>query len=109
MSNPNIKSALLSDLKQLWYDFVKVYPRTFKWITSYWYYSLAFLFILFSAFYLDSSVRLLFLGISNNLFDSLFKIGRWYGNGMPTLYIFLFFYITGLIFKNFKFRNTGLL
>lgn len=104
-----IEGALLNDLKQLWYDFLRVYPRSFNWITTHWKLSLILLFILSSAFYLDSAVRFIFMGFRNELLDSIADFGRWYGGGFPTQSLFLLFYIGGLLFQKYYVRNVGLL
>jgi membrane-associated phospholipid phosphatase len=104
-----IARSLLNDVKQLWYDFLRVYPRSFTWITSHWKISIVLLFILFSAFYLDNAFRFIVLGFRREPFDTIADFGRWYGNGPPTLFLFLIFYLSGLLFKKAAVRNIGLL
>ena len=68
-----------------------------------------FLFILFSSFYLDDSFRLIVLGFRRDSLDKIAEFGSWYGDGGPTLYLFLFFYIVGLLFRKENIRNIGVL
>jgi membrane-associated phospholipid phosphatase len=74
-----------------------------------WQLSLAAIFAIASAFYLDPAIRDLVTSISGDIAGTMFEFGRWYGNGMPTLYLFLGLYIAGLIFNKYKLRETGLL
>jgi membrane-associated phospholipid phosphatase len=98
-----------NDLKQIWSDFVKVYPTALNKIVSKWQLSLACIFIIFTAFYLDDAVRDFILTIKNVYAADAFDFGRWYGNGALTLYLFIALYFGGLIFKQYKVRVTGLL
>ena len=101
--------SVVTDLKQLWSDFVKVYPASLSKITANWQISIACMFAIVSSFYLDSAVRELVIGIKNNYAADAFDFGRWYGNGQITLYLFLGLYFSGLLIKHFKIRETGLL
>ena len=94
-----MKQLLKGDLKHLGIAFVKVYPMTFRRLFMHWQLTLAALFAIISAFYLDNAIQSLVKGMSNNITDAIFEFGRWYGNGMPTLYLFLGLYICGLILK----------
>jgi len=82
---------------------------TFRRIFMHWQLLLAAIFAIVSAFYLDPAIRDLVTSISGDAAGSLMEFGRWYGNGMPTLYLFLGLYIAGLIFKKYRLRETGLL
>lgn len=104
-----IKNLLMSDLRHLGRAFISVYPMTLRRITSHWKLTLLSLFAIFSAFYLDIASKEIVTGLGGSFIDSIFSFGRWYGNGLPTLYLFLGLYIAGLIFKNYKMRETGLL
>ena len=104
-----MKQLLKGDLKHIGTAFVKVYPMTFRRIFMHWQITLAALFAIVSAFYLDPAVKDIITGINNNIADAAFEFGRWYGNGLPTLYLFIGLYITGLIFKKYKLRETGIL
>jgi len=104
-----MKQLLKGDLRHLGNAFVKVYPMTFRRIFMHWQLLLAAIFAIVSAFYLDPAIRDLVTSISGDAAGSLMEFGRWYGNGMPTLYLFLGLYIAGLIFKKYKLRETGLL
>ncbi len=104
-----MKQLLKGDLKHLGTAFVKVYPITFRRIFMHWQLTLAAIFAIISAFYLDNSIHSLVTGISSNITDVVFEFGRWYGNGMPTLYMFLGLYLIGLIFKKYTLRETGIL
>jgi len=42
-------------------------------------------------------------------FDTVAEFGRWYGDGPPTLFLFSFFYIGGLLFQKYAVRNIGVL
>lgn len=97
------------DLKQLWSDFVKVYPTAFAKIVNKWQISVACIFIIISAFYIDEPIRVLVISIKNTYATEAFDFGRWYGNGQLTLYMFLGLYFGGLFLKKFKIRDTGLL
>lgn len=99
----------MSDLKHLGRAFTTVYPMTLSRITSHWGLSLASIFVIISAFYLDTAMRSIITGLNWTVTDYVFTFGRWYGNGMPTLYLFGGLYIGGLLFKNYKLRETGLL
>jgi membrane-associated phospholipid phosphatase len=98
-----------NDLKQLWSDFVKVYPTAFAKAVDKWQISIACLFAIISAFYLDSPVREIVVSIKNNYAADAFDFGRWYGNGELTLYLFLALYLGGLFFSKYKIRDAGLL
>jgi len=104
-----MKQLLKGDLRHLGNAFVKVYPMAFRRIFMHWQLSLAAIFVIVSAFYLDPAIRDLVTSISGDIAGFLMEFGRWYGNGMPTLYLFLGLYITGLIFKKYRLRETGLL
>lgn len=104
-----MKQLLKGDLKHIGTAFVKVYPMTFRRIFMHWQITLAALFAIVSAFYLDPAVKDIITGINNNIADAAFEFGRWYGNGLPTLYLFIGLYITGLIFQKYKLRETGIL
>lgn len=104
-----MKNLLKGDLKHIGTAFVKVYPMTFRRIFMHWQLTLAALFAIVSAFYLDPAVKDIITGINNNIADAAFEFGRWYGNGLPTLYLFIGLYITGLIFQKYKLRETGIL
>jgi membrane-associated phospholipid phosphatase len=104
-----MKTILKGDLRHFGSAFVKVYPMAYRRIFMHWQLTLLSIFAIVSAFFLDSAVYDLIHGINNSLVDSMFSFGRWYGNGLPTLYLFLGLFITGLIFKKYKLRETGLL
>ncbi|MBN8585369.1 MAG: phosphatase PAP2 family protein [Ignavibacteria bacterium] len=104
-----MKQLLKGDLKHIGTAFVKVYPMTFRRIFMHWQITLSALFAIVSAFYLDPAVKDIITGINNNIADAAFEFGRWYGNGLPTLYLFIGLYITGLIFQKYKLRETGIL
>ena len=104
-----MKQLLKGDLRHLGTAIVKVYPMTFRRIFLHWQITLAAIFAIVSAFYLDPAVQILFIGLHNNTADAVFEFGRWYGNGAPTLYLFFGLYIGGLIFKKYSLRETGLL
>ncbi|MCI0450590.1 MAG: phosphatase PAP2 family protein [Chlorobi bacterium] len=104
-----MKNPIKKDLKHFGRAFIRVYPATFRKIVSHWQITLFSLFAILSAFYFDQTVRLLITGINNNIIDSIFVFGRWYGSGEPTLILFLGIYIIGLVFKEYEMRETGLL
>ncbi len=110
-----MKQLLKGDIKYLGNAFIKVYPMTYRRIFIHWQWTLAAIFAIISAFYLDDAVRCLIMGNNSNITDSIFEFGRWYGNGLPTLYLFVGLYITGLLLKKYavytanKLRETGLL
>ena len=104
-----MKQLLKGDLKHIGTAFVKVYPMTFRRIFMHWQLTLAALFAVVSAFYLDPAVKDIITGINNNAADAAFEFGRWYGNGLPTLYLFAGLYIIGLIFQKYRLRETGIL
>ena len=104
-----MKQLLKGDLKHLGTAFVKVYPMAFRWIFMHWQITLAAIFVIISAFYLDNAVQSLVTGMGSNITNAVFEFGRWYGNGMPTLYLFAGLYLIGLIFKKYTLRETGLL
>ena len=104
-----MKQLLRDDLRHLGASFVKVYPMAFRRIFIHWQMTLAAIFAIISSFYLDIPFQDLITGIHNDTINSLFDFGRWYGTGMPTLYLFLGLYIGGLILKKYKLRETGLL
>lgn len=98
-----------TDLKQLWTDLKKIYPASYSKIISNWQISLACLFAIISSFYLDPAVRELVMSIKGYYAAEAFEFGRWYGNGLLTLYMFLGLYLLGLFFNKIKMRETGLL
>jgi len=98
-----------SDFKQFWNDFKKIYPSVFRRIFIHWQWTIACLFVIFSSFYLDSAIRTIFALIHNNFTEALFDFGRWFGDGQPTLFLFLIIFIWGIIAKSIKVRDTGLL
>lgn len=104
-----MKGILKGDLKHIGNAFVKVYPLTFRRMFTFWPLTLAAVFTIVSAFYLDPAIGQFITGIQNNVVDSIFTFGRWYGNGQPTLIIFVLFYLVGLFAKNYKLREAGLL
>lgn len=100
---------VIIDLKQLWSDFVKVYPTALNKIVSNWQISVACLFAIVSSFYLDEAIMELVVSIKSRYAAEAFDFGRWYGNGQLTLYLFAGLYLSGLLFKRFKMRDAGLL
>ena len=98
-----------TDLNQLWLDFRSVYPASFSSLFNNFGSSLFYFFAIFSSFYLDTASWEALTSIKSNIADSIFEFGRWYGSGNPTLYLFLFLYAGGAIFKYAKIRDTGLL
>jgi membrane-associated phospholipid phosphatase len=100
---------LKGDLRHLGNAFVRVYPLTFRRIFMHWQLAIAAIFAIVSSFYLDAAVRDMVTGIKYNWAEAIFDFGRWYGNGMPTLYLFIILYLGGLIFKRYQMRETGLL
>jgi membrane-associated phospholipid phosphatase len=103
------KSILRIDLKQFWFDLKWVYPTALNRIVQKWQASVIALFIIFSSFYLDYPFLVIFTSIDSQFWDNIFVFGRWYGSGNPTLYLFITLYISGIIFKKVKLRDTGLL
>lgn len=98
-----------ADLKQLWHDLKKIYPASFNWLTARWKVTLACFFLIITSFYFDGVFKSLFYHIHSNIFDIVFGFGRWFGNGEPTLILFLILYFGGLYISNYKVRDTGLL
>lgn len=98
-----------TDLNQLWFDFKYIYPASFNKICSRWQLSLIWLFIIVSSFHFDPIVQDYIISLKSDFADKIFAFGRWYGNGNPTLYLFLILYIGGIAFKFEKVRDTGLL
>ena len=104
-----MKQLIKGDLRHFGTAFVKVYPMTFRRIFLHWQLSIAALFFVASAFYLDPAVRAIVKSFDDNIVGAVFEFGRWYGNGLPTLYLFAGLYVAGLIVKKYKLRETGLL
>ncbi|MCC6864868.1 MAG: phosphatase PAP2 family protein [Ignavibacteria bacterium] len=104
-----MKELLKGDLKHFKTALIKVYPVTFRRLFKYWQFTLAGIFAIISAFYLDLPVRDLVKSLNGEFFNAVFNFGRWYGSGMPTIYLFFGLYLFGLILKKYKFRKTGLL
>ena len=104
-----MKQLIKGDLRHFGTAFVKVYPMTFRRIFMHWQLSIAALFFVASAFYLDPAVRAIVKSFDDNIVGAVFEFGRWYGNGLPTLYLFAGLYVAGLIVKKYKLRETGLL
>jgi len=104
-----MKQLIKGDLRHFGTAFVKVYPMTFRRIFMHWQLSIAALFFVASAFYLDPAVRAIVKSFDDNIVGAAFEFGRWYGNGLPTLYLFAGLYVAGLIVKKYKLRETGLL
>lgn len=104
-----MKSILKGDLRHAGSAFVRVYPMAYRRIFLHWQLTLFCIFVIVSAFFLDAAVYSIISGLKNDLVDALFSFGRWYGNGLPTLYLFLGLYLVGLIFNKYKLRETGLL
>jgi membrane-associated phospholipid phosphatase len=102
-------SIAKNDLKQFWFDLKHIYPAVFSRFFIYWQVTLLCLFLIFSSFYLDSAVRLIFATIHNDFTADLFEFGRWFGDGQPTAILFVIIYTWGMISKNLKIRDTGLL
>lgn len=103
------KDLLRSDLRHIGRAFVSVYPMTFRRIINHWGLTVGAMFVITSSFWFDETVRLFITGLSGGIVETLAGFGRWYGNGLPTLYLFLGLYIAGLIFKQYKMRETGIL
>lgn len=104
-----MKNLLKDDLKHFGSAFVKVYPLSFRWLFNHWPVTLGAVFLIWSSFYLDPAISVLVMSVDNEIFRLLMDFGRWYGNGQPTLFLFLGLYLAGLFFKRYKFRETGLL
>ena len=104
-----MKQLLKGDLRHFGTAFVKVYPMTFRRMFMHWQLSLAAIFVIVSAFFLDKAIQDIVTALNGPFYDAIFGFGRWYGNGNPTLYLFAGLYLIGLILKNYKLRETGLL
>ena len=104
-----MKQLLNTNLKHIRDALIKVYPLSFRKLTTKWVITISWLIAILFAFYLDDAVRVIVTGINNNVIDSVFAFGRWYGNGQPTLYLFAGLYIAGMVFQKYKLRETGLL
>jgi membrane-associated phospholipid phosphatase len=98
-----------TDLKQFWFNLKWIYPNSFSLLVKKWQISTLCILALFSAFYLDEAVRDIVISIASPFWDTVFSFGRWYGNGAPTLYLFLSLYILGYFFNKQKIRETGLM
>jgi len=109
MDSQKAGKIILSDLKQLWFDFKWVYPTAFNRIFAKWQFALFCLFLIFSSFLLDDAVYVIVTSLKSSLWDSVFAFGRWYGNGNPTLYVFAGLYLLGLFLHKHKIRDTGFL
>ena len=99
----------ITDLKQIWFNFKWIYPNSFSLILKKWQISVICILALFSAFYLDDAIQNIVLSLASPFWDAVFSFGRWYGNGAPTLYLFLTLYILGYFFNKQKIRETGLM
>lgn len=104
-----MKQLLKGDLRHFGTAFVKVYPMTFRRMFMHWQLSLAAIFAIVSAFFLDKAIQDIVTALNGPFYDAIFGFGRWYGNGNPTLYLFAGLYLIGLILKKYKLRETGLL
>ncbi len=104
-----MKQLLKGDLRHFGTAFVKVYPMTFRRMFMHWQLSLAAIFAIVSAFFLDKAIQDIVTALNSPFYDAIFGFGRWYGNGNPTLYLFAGLYLIGLILKKYKLRETGLL
>lgn len=104
-----MKQLLKGDLRHFGTAFVKVYPMTFRRMFMHWQLSLAAIFVIVSAFFLDKAIQDIVTALNGPFYDAIFGFGRWYGNGNPTLYLFAGLYLIGLILKKYKLRETGLL
>jgi membrane-associated phospholipid phosphatase len=104
-----MSGILKNDLKHIGTSFVKVYPMAFRRIKSRWALAAASIIAIVTAFYMDESARIFVTGLTGTAIEGAFSFGRWYGSGEATLFMFLFLYITGLLFKKFKMRETAIL
>lgn len=104
-----MKKNLLSDAKQLWFDFRNIYPSSFYWITSHWQISTVIILLIFSSFTIDDALRIIIQGSGSGFWDSVFSFGRWYGSGEPTLILFVVMYLFGLFGNQKEIREGGLL
>src|SRR4030095_9149007 len=105
----NRKELLIADLKHIRDAFIKVYPLTFRQIVAYWQITLAAIFAIGCAFYLDPAVRDIIRAIDNTVIDYMFAFGRIYGSWRVPVFLFAALYLAGLILKKYKIRETGLL
>jgi membrane-associated phospholipid phosphatase len=103
------KLHLKNDAKHLGRAFTRVYPMAFRRISHHWLIALIAMTAIILSFVFDDTVRPVIKGLAYSPLDAAFAFGRWYGNGLPTLYVFLGLYIAGLIFMREKLRETGLL
>lgn len=103
------KIHLKNDGKHLGRAFTRVYPMALRRISTHWLIAIISAIAIILSFMLDDSVRPVVRGWTYGFVDVAFSFGRWYGNGLPTLYVFLGLYAAGLIFKRDKLRETGLL
>lgn len=100
---------LKGDLKHIRDAFIKVYPMTFRKMLDKWGITILSIIAIAFAFYLDEAVRAVITGINNNIADTLFTFGRWYGSWRAPVYLFAGLYLIGLISQKYKIRETGLL
>jgi membrane-associated phospholipid phosphatase len=100
---------LRDDLHIILWDLRNVYIRSFRWLKSHSEFTSIILLFILTLFCFDEYTRELFLKLHCGLLDTLFSFGHWYGSGLPTLYLFVFFFFTGLLLTQKKLHYAGLL
>jgi len=104
------KEDLKYDGRHLWDDLKSIYPLAFRQIRNHRLITALSAAVILFSFYADEYVRDFFAGIKHiQVLDSIFSFGHWFGNGGPTLYLFVLLYLAGIVFSYNKMRRAGLM
>ncbi len=100
---------LLADLKKLFVEWGRYYSLPLHWKRRQWLLFSGFILLLVVAAYFDETVRYLFFAIHAPADDEVCRVVHIFGTGFITLYLFLGFYVVGLISNSQKARVEGLM
>ena len=103
------RKLLIIDFRTLLNNLKQIYPETFRVVIKHGLISISIVSLIFYTFFFDDFIRVFLLQIHNTTLDYIFSFGHWYGNGNPTIILFLIFYLGGIYSLNEHLRDTGLL
>ena len=86
-----------------------IYSSPAHWRKSEWVFFTCCLLFLVLTFFVDQIVRSEIVLLHGQYQDQIFSFGHWYGQGTATLWLFVIFYLWGLVAQRGPFRFTSLL
>ena len=101
--------ALKNDVKDLWNKAKTIYSSPSHWRSTEWLLFACCLLFLILSLFIDQVVRNEMALLHGQSQDQIFSFGHWYGQGTATLWLFVIFYLSGLVAQGGRLRFTGLM